>query len=67
MQDALMSRARYVQENRKMRFEEAYEGWSLGRLIQAEAALLLGQASAVFAATSSATRPAGWTVCWTGA
>jgi hypothetical protein len=40
---APMSRARYMQENRKMRFEEAYEGWSGGRLTQAEAAMLLGQ------------------------
>jgi hypothetical protein len=40
---APMSRARYMQENRKMRFEEAYQGWSGGRLTQAEAALLLVQ------------------------
>ena len=43
MQHAPMSRCRYVQENRKMRFEEAYQGWTGGRLTQAEAALLLGQ------------------------
>ena len=43
MQHATISRARYMQENRKMRFQEAYEGWSEGRLTQAEAALLLGQ------------------------
>ncbi len=48
MQDAPMSRARYVQENRKMRFEEAYEGWTEGRLTQAEAALLLGQCERSF-------------------
>ena len=48
MQDAPISRARYVQENRKMRFEEAYEGWSQGRLTQAEAALLLGQCERSF-------------------
>ena len=41
MQHAPISRARYVQENRKMRFQEAYDGWSEGRLTQAEAALLL--------------------------
>ena len=45
---APMSRARYVQENRKMRFEEAYEGWSGGRLTQAEAAMLLGQCERSF-------------------
>jgi len=43
MQHAPMSRARYTQENRKMRFQEAYEGWTAGRLTHAEAALLLGQ------------------------
>jgi hypothetical protein len=43
-----MSRTRYVQENRKMRFEEAYQGWTEGRLSQAEAALLLGQCERSF-------------------
>ena len=32
MQHAPMSRARYMQENRKMRFTEALEGWTQGRL-----------------------------------
>ena len=48
MQHAPISRARYMQENRKMRFQEAYEGWSAGRLTQAEAALLLGQCERSF-------------------
>lgn len=48
MQDAPMSRTRYVQENRKMRFEEAYQGWTEGRLSQGEAALLLGQCERSF-------------------
>ena len=48
MQHAPISRARYVQENRKMRFQEAYDGWSEGRLTQAEAALLLGQCERSF-------------------
>ena len=48
MQHAPISRARYVQENRKMRFQEAYDGWSEGRLTQAEAALLLGQCERCF-------------------
>jgi hypothetical protein len=48
MQHAPMSRARYVQENRKMRFQEAYDGWSQGRLTQTEAALLLGQCERSF-------------------
>ena len=48
MQHAPISRARYVQENRKMRFQEAYDGWSEGRLTQAEAALILGQCERSF-------------------
>jgi hypothetical protein len=48
MQHAPISRARYVQENRTMRFQEAYEGWSQGSLTQAEAALLLGQCERSF-------------------
>ena len=48
MQDALISRTRFVQETRKMRFQEAYEGWTQGRLTQAEAALLLGQCERSF-------------------
>ena len=38
MQHAPISRARYMQENRKMKFTEAYYGWSEGRLTQAETA-----------------------------
>lgn len=48
MQDTPISRARYMQENRKMRFEEAYDGWTQGRLTQTEAALLLGQCERSF-------------------
>ena len=48
MQDAPMSRTRFMQENRKMRFQEAFEGWTQGRLSQAEAALLLGQCERSF-------------------
>jgi Winged helix-turn helix len=48
MQDVPISRARYVQENRKMRFQEAYDGWNQGRLTQTEAALLLGQCERSF-------------------
>jgi Winged helix-turn helix len=48
MQDTAISRTRYMQENRKMRFLEAYEGWGQGRLTQAEAALLLGQCERSF-------------------
>ena len=39
MQHAPISRTRFVQENRKMRFQEAYEGWSEGRLTQVGRAL----------------------------
>lgn len=48
MQHAPISRTRYMQENRKMRFQETYDGWSQGRLTQAEAALLLGQCERSF-------------------
>ena len=48
MQDTPISQARYVQENRKMRFQEAYDGWQEGRLTQAEAAVLLGQCERSF-------------------
>lgn len=37
-----MKRTAVLQEIRKMRFEEAYEGWNRGRLTQSEAAQLLG-------------------------
>ena len=48
MQHAPISRARYVQENRKMRFLEVYDGWNEGRLTQAEAAQILGQCERSF-------------------
>ena len=37
-----MKKTAILQEVRKMRFEEAYEGWKKGRLTQEEAARLLG-------------------------
>ena len=37
-----MKPTQVLQEIRKMRFEEAYEGWNEGRLTQAEAARILG-------------------------
>jgi hypothetical protein len=37
-----MKRAEWLQETRKMRFEEACGGWQSGRLTQEEAARLLG-------------------------
>jgi hypothetical protein len=37
-----MKRTEILQEVRKMRFEESYEGWKKGRLTQEEAARLLG-------------------------
>ena len=48
MQHAPISRARYMQENRKMRFLDVYDGWNEGRLTQAETALLLGQCERSF-------------------
>ena len=43
-----MKRTELLQEIRKMRFEEAYEGWESGRLSQAEAAGLLGVCERTF-------------------
>ena len=37
-----MKPTKVLQEIRKMRFEEAYEGWNAGRLTQSEAARILG-------------------------
>ena len=43
-----MRRTELMQEIRKMRFEEAYKGWTGGRLTQEEAARLLGVCSRTF-------------------
>lgn len=43
-----MRRTELLQEIRKMRFEEAYEGWQGGRLRQEEAARLLGVCARTF-------------------
>ena len=43
-----MKRAILLQEIRKMRFEEAYEGWTQNRLTQEEAALMLGVSDRTF-------------------
>jgi hypothetical protein len=43
-----MRRMEVLQEIRKMRFEEAYEGWNKGRLTQAEAAQILGMCERSF-------------------
>jgi transposase len=43
-----MNRTKLLQEIRTMRFEEAYGGWSEGRLRQEEAARLLGVCERTF-------------------
>lgn len=43
-----MRRTELLQEIRKMRFEEAQDGWQSGRLAQAEAARLLGVCERTF-------------------
>jgi transposase len=43
-----MTRTELLQEIRKMRFDEAYEGWCQGRLSQEEAARLLGVGERTF-------------------
>ena len=42
MQHTTISRVRCVQENQKIRFKEAFDGWTQGRSPQAAAAALLG-------------------------
>jgi len=54
---APISRARYVQENRQMRFKEALQGRTGGRLTQAEAAMLLGQCERSFRRPAEAASP----------
>jgi len=46
-----MKRTEILQENRKMRFEEAYGGWQKKRLSQDEAAEILGYVAGHFGAT----------------
>ncbi|MBI5750247.1 MAG: helix-turn-helix domain-containing protein, partial [Nitrospinae bacterium] len=43
-----MKKTEILQEVRKMRFEEAYEGWKKRRLTQEEAARLLGVCDRTF-------------------
>ena len=43
-----MSRARWLQETRQMRFEDVYERWSVKRLTQEEASQLLGVCERTF-------------------
>jgi len=43
-----MKRTKLLQELRKMRFEQAWEGWSEGQLSQCEAAQLLGVCERTF-------------------
>ena len=43
-----MKRTEFLQETRKMRFKEAYEGCKSGCLTHAEAALLLGVCDRTF-------------------
>ena len=43
-----MTPTQVLQEIRRMRFEEAYEGWSEGRLTQAAAAQILGMCERSF-------------------
>lgn len=43
-----MKRTQLLQEVRKMRFEEAFEGWSEGRLTQEDAARILGVCDRTF-------------------
>lgn len=46
--EAALNRTGVLREVRKMRFEEAYEGWRVKRLTQEEAGLLLGMSERNF-------------------
>src|SRR5690606_10208600 len=48
MRPAPQGRAKWLQETRMLRFEEALEGWRSSRLSQSEAALLLGVCERTF-------------------
>lgn len=57
-----MNRTEWLQETRKMRFEEAYQGWQSGRLRQEEAARLLWvYAIERLGGISTGTRKTVWT------
>ena len=43
-----MTRSRWLQETKQMRFEEAFSGWRKHRLTQEEAALILGVSDRTF-------------------
>ena len=43
-----MNRTEFMQELRKMRFEEAYKGWTEKRLSQSEAVEILGVCGRTF-------------------
>jgi hypothetical protein len=55
-----MRRTEWLQEARKMRFEEAYKGCKSGRLMQAEAALLLGVRDRTFRRLWASMTKVGW-------
>ena len=50
-----MTPTQVLQEIRKMRFEEAYEGWSEGRLTQGQVIYLYGNNRHAFKNTGSVT------------
>ena len=55
-----LSRTQLLREIRKMRFEEAYEGWQGARLTQEEADRLLGMSERNFRRYGGAMKPMGW-------
>ena len=59
--ESFLSRARWLQETRKMKFEEAYTGCQEGLLTQVEAARLFGGCERTLKRQVIATRPTGWT------
>ena len=60
-----MRRAEWLQEVRKMRFEEAYSGWRGGRLTQEEAARILGVSDRTFRRCIERYDDGGLRLSWT--
>jgi hypothetical protein len=60
-----MKRTEMLQEIRKMRFKEPYEGWQEGRLSQEDAARILGICDRALGGIEIAMKNREWRDCWT--
>ncbi len=64
-----MKRTEWLQKTRKMRLEEAYEGWRSGGFIQEEAAMgaIVEYVIVHFCVTRADTTKGDWMHCWISA